>query len=97
MRRRAPDLADIAIRAIERAEVRSKQLGKPFTADDYLAESLLDPGAYLTERAPGQPYGNIMSFKLGGSQVLAILAYLQSLGGEATVTASCTTTRGVGP
>jgi len=83
---RAPDLGGVAQRAVERAALRQAATGEPYTADDYLAESLLSPGAYLAERSPGQPYGNIMSFRLDPMQVLAVLAYLQSLGGEPTVT-----------
>lgn len=84
---RAPDLDGIAARAPGRAEERTKETGTPYTADDYLGESLKDPGAYLVKREAGDPYGNIMSFKLRPVQTLAVLAYLQTLGGSATVTA----------
>jgi cytochrome c553 len=84
---RAPDLDGIAARAEDRAKLRSEQTGTPYTAGDYLAESLLDSGAYLVEREPGVPYGNIMSFNLAPLEVLAVLAYLQTLGGEPMVTA----------
>lgn len=94
---RAPDLGGVAMRAPERARKRTEQTGTPYTADDYLAEAIMNPGAYLVERAPGQPYGNIMSFRLEPSQTLAILAYLQSLGGEPTVTADAAVWKKWGP
>lgn len=85
---RAPDLDGVAERANERAALRTQQTGTPYTPDDYLAESLLDTGAYLVERAPGQPYGNIMSFKLDANQTLAVLTWLQTLGADATLDAN---------
>jgi mono/diheme cytochrome c family protein len=83
---RAPDLGGVAQRSEQRARQRAEQTGEPYTGDDYLAESLMSPGAYLAERQPGQPFGNIMSFRLEPMQTLAVLAYLQSLGGEPSVT-----------
>lgn len=84
---RAPDLGGVAQRAAGRAAQRQAATGEPYTGDDYLAESLMKPGAYLVERAPGQTYGNIMSFRLEPMQILAVLNYLQSQGGEPTITA----------
>lgn len=76
---RAPDLASIG----QMAEDRAAERGADFTAVDYLVESLCKPGDYLVEG-----YGNIMPPQqkaLDGGQILAVVAYLQTLGGEATV------------
>ncbi|HIA01176.1 MAG TPA: c-type cytochrome, partial [Myxococcales bacterium] len=76
---RAPDLANIG----QGAEDRAAERGPGFTAVDYLVESLCKPGDYLVEG-----FGNIMPPQqkaLDGGQILAVVAYLQTLGGEATV------------
>ncbi|MFP3948842.1 MAG: c-type cytochrome [Longimicrobiales bacterium] len=52
---------------------------------EYLYESMVDPGAYLVEG-----FGNIMPPQdriLTGNQIWALIAYMESLGGEVTVTA----------
>jgi len=80
---RAPDLASIGALAQDRASERAAATGKPFTDVDYLMESLCKPGDYLVEG-----FGNIMppqGKQLSGGQLLAVTAYLQSLGGDATV------------
>ena len=84
---RAPDVDGVATRAESRAKERAEETGNEYTADDYLAESLVDPGAYLVARDSGDKYGNIMSFKLRPIQTLSVLAYLQSLGGTPSVKA----------
>ena len=80
---RAPDLSTMGALAADRAAARSQETGTTFTDVDYLMESLCKPGDYLVEG-----YGNIMPPQgkaLSGGQLLAVTAYLQSLGGEATV------------
>lgn len=78
----------IGARAVERARERAKATGKPYTATDYLVESLLDPGAYVV-----QGYKNEMPnpmrppISLGPEEVKAAIAYLQSLGGTVDVAA----------
>ncbi len=76
---RYPDLQDIATRAATR---------KPgFSALDSLAESLYEPGAYIVEGFnPGMPEVNKPPIGLTDAEVLSVIAYLQTLGGEATVT-----------
>lgn len=70
-------------RAVERAKERQKQTGKPYTATDYLVESLADPGAYIVEG-----YNNVMPYvykppmSLNTDEIKALVAYLQSQGGE---------------
>ncbi|MBD90528.1 MAG: hypothetical protein CL940_09335 [Deltaproteobacteria bacterium] len=80
---RAPDISDMGARAAERAAARAAETGEPYTDVDYLVEALCAPGDYLVEG-----YGNIMPPQgraLTGGQILAIVAYLQTLGGDATV------------
>lgn len=76
---RAPDLAGIGGRAGE---------SKPGMSDvQYLFESLINPGAFLVAG-----YGNIMPavhkppVSLNESELLAMVAFLQSLGGAVTAT-----------
>ena len=85
---RAPGLDGVAARAIDRAKERAGETGQPYSASDYLAESLTDPGSYLAKRESGAPYGNIMMFKLSPIQTLAVLAYLESLGGNPSTDAN---------
>ena len=80
---RAPVLGNIGQLAHERASERATETGKAFTDVDYLLESLCKPGDYLVEG-----YGNIMPPQgkaLSGGQMLAVVAFLQNMGGEATV------------
>jgi mono/diheme cytochrome c family protein len=76
---RYPDLQGIATRAATR---------KPgYTAVDYIAESLYEPGAYIVEGFnPGMPVVNKPPIGLTDQEILAVIAYLQTLGGEPTVT-----------
>ena len=79
---RAPDISDIGKLAENRAAERAAETGEPFTSVDYLVEALCAPGDYLVEG-----FGNIMPPQgkaLSGGQLLAVVAYLQSLGGEPT-------------
>lgn len=75
---RCPDLAGVGERAGKR---------RPgYTGEQYLMESLLDPGAYVVEG-----YGKIMPradqppISLNPAEIKAAMAFLQSLGGEVTV------------
>lgn len=80
---RAPDLAIMGALAGDRAATRAAETGEPYTDVDYLLESLCQPGDYLVEG-----YGNIMPPQqkaLSGGQILAVVAYLQSKGGDPTV------------
>ena len=76
---RFPDLQDIATRAATR---------RPgYTALDYLAESLYEPNIFIVEGYnPGMPEINKPPIGLTDAEVLSVIAYLQTLGGEATVT-----------
>jgi cytochrome c2 len=76
---RCPPLGNIGALAHDRA----REIGGNYTDVDYLVEALCKPGDYLVDG-----YGNIMppqqrSMKPG--QLQAMVAYLQSLGGESTL------------
>lgn len=77
---RGPNLADIASRRARGVP------GGPGNLVEYLVQSLYDPGAYLVEG-----YANIMPpstgapAKLSYEEVVAVVNYLQSLGGKPSV------------
>lgn len=75
---RAPDLAGVGARAGKR---------KPgLSAKAYLIESLLDPGAYLVEGYPNiMPKVDRPPIGLNRSELWAITAFLESLGGAVDV------------
>jgi len=80
---RAPDLGNVGAISAGRAAMRAAETGQPYTDADYLLEALCKPYDYLVE-----PYGRVMPPQqkaLSGGQILALVAYLQTLGGEATV------------
>jgi cytochrome c2 len=79
---RGPDLASLGGIARGRAAERSAG-GKPYTDVEYIVESLCKPGDYLVKG-----FGNIMPPQgkaLSGGQILAVTAFLQNLGGTASV------------
>lgn len=75
-------------RAEERAKERAEKTGMPFTATDYLVESLADPGAYVVNG-----YKNEMAvvfappISLGLDEIKAVVAYLQAQGGDVDIEA----------
>jgi mono/diheme cytochrome c family protein len=76
---RFPDLEGIGARAASRVPGLS--------AVDYLAQSIYDPNAYIVPGFnPGMPVINKPPIGLSDQEILAVMAYLQSLGGEVTVT-----------
>jgi mono/diheme cytochrome c family protein len=76
---RFPDLGSIGAVAGDRVEGLS--------GVEYLAQSLYEPGAYIVEGfLPGMPVINRPPIGLTDQEILAVIAYLQSLGGEPTVT-----------
>lgn len=76
---RFPDLAGIGARASTRIE--------GYSDVEYLAESLYEPNAYIVEGfLGGMPAISSPPISLSDDEILAVIAYLQSLGGEATVT-----------
>jgi len=76
---RFPDLDGVAVQAATRVPGLS--------ALDYLAQSIYEPGAYIVPGFnPGMPVINKPPIGLSDQEILAVIAYLQSLGGEVTVT-----------
>jgi mono/diheme cytochrome c family protein len=75
---RAPDLAGVGARAGKR---------KPgMSAKQYIIESLLDPGAYVVEGYPNiMPHVDKPPIGLNRSEVWAVVAFLESLGGTVDV------------
>lgn len=76
---RFPDLAGVATRAATR---------KPgYSALDYIAESLYEPDTFVVEGFnPGMPEINKPPIGLTDPEIMSVIAFLQTLGGEATVT-----------
>lgn len=76
---RYPDLANIGSIAATRKEGMS--------AVEYLAESLYEPNTYIVEGfLPGMPVVNKAPINLTDQEILAVIAWLQSLGGTPSVT-----------
>jgi mono/diheme cytochrome c family protein len=75
---RAPDLNGVGARAAKRKPGSS--------AKQYLIESLLDPGAYIVEGYPNiMPHVDKPPIALNRSEVWAVVAFLESLGGTVDV------------
>lgn len=75
---RFPDLAGIATRAAERVP--------QLDALEYLAQSLYQPETYIVAGFPGgMPAIDQPPIGLTDAEIRAVLAYLQTLGGEATI------------
>gem|GEM_PF-88980 len=75
---RAPDLAGVGSRAATREPGKS--------AKDYLIESLVNPTAYVVEGYPPiMPVVNKPPISLNPTEVLAVVAFLESLGGTVDV------------
>ena len=68
---------------VSRIKEREEQTGKKYTVMDYLVESIVDPQAYIVEG-----FGKIMPkvfeppILLSREKILAVLTYLQTLGGD---------------
>lgn len=76
---RAPDLAGVGERAGTRIE--------SYSSEDYLFESLYFPPKYVVEGyAPSMPAVNKPPSQLTEVEMAAVVAFLQSMGGEITVT-----------
>jgi mono/diheme cytochrome c family protein len=78
---RFPDLAGVGERAGKRV---------PGLSDvQYLAQSLYDPNVFIVPGFnPGMPVINKPPIGLSDEEIVAVIAYLQSLGGQVTVTTS---------
>src|SRR5215813_2992231 len=79
---RCPDLAGVG----ERAETRIKEAGykgKASSSAEYLVESVMDPTAYVVEGY--QPSMPPVGRQLNDLELVAVVSFLQSQGGEVTV------------
>lgn len=90
--RRGPALSEgengpaIGARAALRAQERSQATGRPYTAADYLVESVLDPAAYLVEGFRNEmPPAHEPPTSLSLEEIRSVIAYLQSLGGTVDI------------
>lgn len=78
----------IGARAAERAKQRAAKTGQPYTAADYLAESHLDPSAYVVEGFKNEmPVVWKPPIAITPDEILAVDAYLQAQGGEVDIAA----------
>ncbi len=87
---RCPDLAGVG----ERAETRVKEDVYKGTAEngpEYLVESLHNPAVYVVDRY--QPSMPALGRQLNDLEMVALVAFLQSLGGEVTVDGKATFTK----
>jgi hypothetical protein len=76
---RFPDLANVAVRA------KTRRPG--YTDIDYFAESLYEPTAFVVPGfPPAMPPVNQPPIGLSDQEILCVIAALQSLGGEPTIT-----------
>jgi mono/diheme cytochrome c family protein len=75
---RFPDMDGVGSRAATR---------RPgLTAQEYLAQSIYEPSAYIVPGfAPGMPVINKPPIGLTDQEIVAVIAYLESLGGKVTV------------
>ncbi|HLV00905.1 MAG TPA: cytochrome c, partial [Acidobacteriota bacterium] len=81
---RFPDLEGIGARAATRVPGLS--------AEEYLRQSLYEPNAYIVSGfAPGMPAVNRPPIGLTDEEILTVIAFLQSMGGEVTVSLSGST------
>lgn len=93
--RRCPNLGDSAIgppigeRAALRAKERTAQTGEPYTPTDYLVECIVNPSAYIVEGFPDKlmPIVYTGQIDLNPEDVMSVIAYLQSVGGEVDLAA----------
>jgi len=76
---RFPDIANIGLVSSTRRE--------GYNSVEYLAESIYDPNAFIVDGfLPGMPPIHKPPLNLNDQEILTVIAYLQSLGSEPTVT-----------
>lgn len=76
------------VRAIERAQERTQQTGKVYTATDYLVEAVTEPSAYVVAGFKDEmPIVYQPPISLTPDELTAVISYLQSLGGTVDVAA----------
>lgn len=90
---RCPNLGESEVgppileRAALRAAERAAQTGVPYTAVDYIVESLATPSAYVVEKFPDKlmPIVYTGQTDLSAEEVMSVIAYLQSLSDEVDI------------
>jgi cytochrome c2 len=88
--KRCPNIGESRIgppigeRAKERAVKRAAETEKAYTSTDYLVECIADPSAYLVDGYPDKlmPLVYAGQVDLDLEEVMSVIAYLQTLGGE---------------
>ncbi len=88
--KRCPNLGESSLgppigeRAGLRAAERSKQTGKSYTRTDYLVECITTPSAYVVEGFPDKlmPIVYTGQIDLDPEEVMSVISYLQTVGGE---------------
>ncbi len=72
---------------LENVDVRAKTRFPGFTDVDYFAQSIYEPSKFIVPGFnPGMPVINKPPIGLTDDEILAVIAYLQTLGGKTTVT-----------
>jgi mono/diheme cytochrome c family protein len=72
---------------LEGVDVRAKSRVPGFSDVDYFAQSIYQPSAFIVPGFnPGMPVINKPPIGLTDDEILAVIAYLQTLGGKTTVT-----------
>jgi hypothetical protein len=72
---------------LENVDVRAKTRFPGFTDVDYFAQSIYEPSRFIVPGFnPGMPVINKPPIGLTDDEILAVIAYLQTLGGKTTVT-----------
>jgi cytochrome c2 len=79
---RCPDLAGVGARAETRIH-EERYHGKATTGAEYIVESVMDPTAYVVEGY--QPSMPPVGRQLSDLEIVAVVSFLQSQGGEVTV------------
>lgn len=76
---------------LDGVDIRAKTRVPGFSDVEYFAQSLYEPSAYIVEGFnPGMPVINKPPIGLTDEEILCVIAYLQTLGGTATVTLQTT-------
>lgn len=87
---RCPDLAGLGERADERVQEAAYK-GTAENGPEYIVESLHDPGVYVVDKY--QPSMPALGRQLNDLEMVALVSFLQSLGGEVTVDGKTTFTK----
>jgi putative heme-binding domain-containing protein len=85
---RGPNLADLFTIAGERTKERAARGKEGMTPTDYLVESVIDPSAHIVQGYPDGVMPIVYKPPIGLSleDIQAVIAYLQTLGGEFNAT-----------